>query len=137
MAGVESVYYVDFDNVISFMPTSDGVTVGLLSGKSWCKIEADEVRTSAAGSNAVSWIHRVEILYHGDATEVMRDFMEMKARRFLVKVVDNKGIPWVYGSGVLPLRFNFSYTNEGEADSETAFRLEFTAECWHPMLQMY
>lgn len=129
MAGIQSVYYADFDNVESCLSWNGGVTVGLLAGHSWSLIEADEAKASAAQEGVLAWRHHVELLYHGNQQQVESILMEMTQRRFLVKVVDNNGTEWLYGHGCSPLRFQFESENGGGADSETAYRLTFEALC--------
>lgn len=129
MAGIQSVYYVDFDNVQICLPAPNGVSVVLLANHSWSLIEADEAKASANYEEVLAWRHRVELLYHGNQREVESDLMEMTQRRFLVKVVDNNGTEWLYGHGTSPLRFRFESENSGEADGETAYRLTFEALC--------
>lgn len=129
MAGIQSVYYADFDIVESCLPLNGGVTVSLLAGHSWSLIEADEAKASATYEDVLAWRHHVELLYHGNQREVESDLMEMTQRRFLVKVVDNNGTEWLYGHGASPLRFHFESENSGEADGETAYRLTFEALC--------
>ena len=130
MAGIQSVYYVDFDNVQTCLSAATGgVQVSLLTNHNWSIIEADEVKASANYEEVLAWRHRVELLYHGNQREVESDLMEMTQRRFLVKVVDNNGTEWLYGHGASPLRFRFESENSGEADGETAYRLTFEALC--------
>lgn len=129
MAGIQSVYYVDFDNVQICLSAPNGVSVVLLANHSWSLIEADEAKVSAIYEDVLAWRHRVELLYHGNQREVESDLMEMTQRRFLVKVVDNNGTEWLYGHGASPLRFRFESENSGEADGETAYRLTFEALC--------
>ena len=132
MAGIQSVYYADFDNVETCLPGNGGVIVSLLAGHSWSLIEADETKASAAYEDVLAWRHHVELLYHGNQREVESDLVEMTQRRFLVKVVDNNGTEWLYGYGSCPLRFRFDSENGGEADSETAYRLTFESLCPGP-----
>lgn len=129
MAGIQSVYYVDFDNVQICLSAPNGVSVVLLANHSWSLIEADEAKVSAIYEDVLAWRHHVELLYHGNQREVESDLMEMTQRRFLVKVVDNNGTEWLYGHGASPLRFRFESENSGEADGETAYRLTFEALC--------
>lgn len=129
MAGIQSVYYADFDNVETCLPLNGGVTVSLLAGHTWSLIESDEAKASAAYEDVLAWRHHVELLYHGNQQQVESDLMEMTQRRFLVKVVDNNGTEWLYGHRCSPLRFQFWSENGGGADSETAYRLTFEALC--------
>lgn len=129
MAGIQSVYYADFDNVVICLPVAGGVSVELSAGHGWSLIETDEAKASANYEEVLAWRHRVELLYHGNQREVESDLMEMTQRRFLVKVVDNNGTEWLYGHGASPLRFHFESENSGEADGETAYRLTFEALC--------
>lgn len=129
MAGIQSVYYVDFDNVQTCLSAPNGVSVVLLTNHSWSLIEADEAKVSADYEDVLAWRHHVELLYHGNQREVESDLMEMTQRRILVKVVDNNGTEWLYGHAASPLRFRFKSENSGEADGETAYRLTFEALC--------
>jgi hypothetical protein len=129
MAGIQSVYYADFDNVETCLPGDGGVIVSLLARHRWSLIEADEAKASATYEDVLAWRHHVELLYHGNQQQVESILMEMTQRRFLVKVVDNNGTEWLYGHGCSPLRFRFESENSGEADGETAYRLTFEALC--------
>jgi hypothetical protein len=129
MAGIQSVYYADFDNVEMCMPGVGGVMVSLLARHRWSLIEADEAKASATYEDVLAWRHHVELLYHGNQQQVESILMEMTQRRFLVKVVDNNGTEWLYGHGASPLRFRFESENSGEADCETAYRLTFETLC--------
>ena len=129
MAGIQSVYYVDYENVLICLPGNGGIYVSLLAGHTWSLIEADEVKASANYEDILAWRHQVELLYHGNQQKAESDLMEMTQRRFLVKVVDNNGTEWLYGHVASPLRFHFESENSGEADGETAYRLTFEALC--------
>lgn len=129
MAGIQSVYYADFDNIETCLPGDGGVTVGLLARHNWSLIEADEAKASATFEDALAWRHHVELLYHGNQQKVESILMEMTQRRFLVKVIDNNGTEWLYGHECSPLRFQFVSENGGGAESETAYRLTFEALC--------
>lgn len=129
MAGIQSVYYADIDNVVMCLSGNGGVLVSLLPGHTWSLIESDEAKASATYEEVLAWRHHVELLYHGNQQQVESDLMEMTQRRFLVKVVDNNGTEWLYGHGHSPLRFQFESENGGGADSETAYRLTFEALC--------
>lgn len=129
MAGIQSVYYADIDNVAICLSGNGGVMVSLLPGHTWSLIESDEAKASATYEDVLAWRHHVELLYHGNQQQVESDLMEMTQRRFLVKVVDNNGTEWLYGHGNSPLRFHFDSGNDGGADSETAYRLTFEALC--------
>ena len=129
MAGINAVYYVDYENVVVCLPGNGGMLVDLSTGHGWSLIEADEAKASATYEDVLAWRHHVELLYHGNQQQVESDLTEMTQRRFLVKVVDNNGTEWLYGHCASPLRFQFESENSGEADGETAYRLTFEALC--------
>ena len=132
MAGINAVYYVDYENVVVCLPENGGMLVDLSTGHGWSLIEADEARAAAEQEEVTAWRHKVELRYHGNQQQVESDLTEMTGRRFLVKVVDNNGTEWLYGHGSSPLRFRYNSENGGEADSETAYRLTFEALCPEP-----
>lgn len=136
MAGIQSVYYADLENIAVCLPGNGGVTVDLLTGHTWSLIEADEAKASANHEGILAWRHQVELLYHGNQNDVESDLKEMTQRRFLVKTVDNNGTEWLYGHTTSPLRFTFDSNNDGEADGETVYRLIFEALCLEPAMKI-
>ena len=57
MAGIQSVYYTDFDNVVICLPVAGGVSVELSAGHGWSLIEADEAKASANYEDVLAWRH--------------------------------------------------------------------------------
>lgn len=132
IAGIESVYYADIEIVNSIMPTTGGVNVTLTTGHNWSVIESDQAKATTEYQDTLSWNHLVELVYHGNQQSVEANLKEMTERRFVIKVVDNNGVAWLYGHECSPLRFRYTSENDGEADGTTAYSLTFEGVCPEP-----
>ena len=132
MAGISNVYYADITTINTIKPKNDGMEVTFASGKTWHVIEHDGANYNTACAEGRAYTLTVDLIYHGNQTQSVRDLDAMTQCRFAVKVVDNNGTEWLYGYGSCPLRFRFDSENGGEADSETAYRLTFESLCPGP-----
>ena len=137
MAGIISVQYADIKNVENYIPYSDGIIVSLKRGHAWSIIETDGITASCRHEGGGAYRHEVGMVYHGHQAENDRALMEMTGHRFLLRITDNNGTMWLYGTKECPLHMSYEYTNDGEADGETAYRLTFSALCPVPRLRVY
>ncbi len=132
MAGIQSVYYADVENIASCFQKSGGMEVNFVTNHGWSLIEADGVKAEAKHESPWAWRHSVKLTYHGNQQGVESDLMEMTQLRFLVKMIDNNGTEWLYGHICSPLRFRFDSDNDGEYDGETAYQMTFESLCPGP-----
>lgn len=137
MAGIASVYYADINIVNVFDPVQDGVKCTIHSGHAWSEIEHDGATANATPEDGHAYRHVVECVYHGSQQEMVRTLDEMSRGRYLVRVSDNNGTDWVYGTPDTPLHMSFESVNDGEEEGDTSYKLRFEALCPAPEMRMY
>lgn len=136
MAGIDSAYYADINTIDNILPVSDGLTVSFKQGKTWHIIEHDTASANSPHEAGRGYRQTVDLVFHGNQTEVSRDLDAMCDCRFIMKVVDNNGTSWIYGDIDTPLQFSYEDSNDGEASGETAYSLHFEGLCRLPALRL-
>ena len=137
MAGISNVYYADITTINTIKPKNDGMEVTFASGKTWHVIEHDGANYNTASAEGRAYTLTVDLIYHGNQTQSVRDLDAMTQCRFAVKVVDNNGVEWLLGDKEVPMRFSYSSNNDGEAAGETAYKLHFEATGPWPEMRLY
>lgn len=135
MAGIKTLHYIDIKNITRFHPTGEGVTVTLIQSAVWSQVRFSSARCDTVPEGD-AFRHTIEATVPGKGTVSMRDLIELRYGRYLVRVTDNNGIQWICGDDEDGLRFSFEDINEGNPNGETSYNLAFSGLSVWPQMKL-